>query len=123
MEIRMAKAGPPVAAVADIAAQMQRQLPAQQAEWIRQLRDKPETFADLERRVHGIFQQMADQMVAGLLAEATSPAEWAHDEKKRSRRGADETPLGRDSAVDAAALRRLDAVGQHDLLWTDGTRR
>ena len=82
MEIRMAKAGPPVAAVADIAAQMQRQLPAQQAEWIRQLRDKPETFADLERRVHGIFQQMADQMVAGLLAEATRPAEWAHDAKK-----------------------------------------
>ena len=82
MEIRMAKAGPPVAGVADVAEQMQRQLPTQQTEWIRQLRDQPETFADLERKVHGVFQEMADQMVAGLLAEATKPAEWAHDAKK-----------------------------------------
>ncbi len=82
MEIRMAKAGSPVAGVAEVVAQMQRQLPTQQAEWLRQLSDHPETFADLERKVHGVFQQMADQVVAGLLAEATKPAEWAHDAKK-----------------------------------------
>jgi hypothetical protein len=82
MEIRIAKAGSPVVGVAEIVAQMQRQLPTQQAEWLRQLQDKPETFADLERKVHGVFQQLADQVVAGLLAEATQPAEWAHDAKK-----------------------------------------
>ena len=82
MEIRMAKAGPPVAGGADIVAQIQRQLPTQQTEWIQQLRDQPETFADLERKVHGVFQQLADQLVAGLLAEATKPAEWARDAKK-----------------------------------------
>lgn len=82
MEIRTAKEGPPVAGVAEIAAHMQRQLPTQQAAWLEQLRDQPETFADLERKVHGVFQQLADQMVAGLLAEATKPAEWAHDAKK-----------------------------------------
>jgi hypothetical protein len=82
MEIRMAKAGVPVAGVAEVVAKMQRQLPARQAEWIRQLSDHPETFADLERQVHGVFQQLADQMVAGLLAEVTEPAEWAHDAKK-----------------------------------------
>lgn len=82
MEIRMAKAGAPVAGVAEVVAKMQRQLPARQAEWIRQLNDHPETFADLERQVHGVFQQMADQMVAGLLAEVTEPAEWARDAKK-----------------------------------------
>jgi hypothetical protein len=82
MEIRMAKEGSPVAGVTEVVTEMQRQLPTRQAEWIQQLRDNPEAFADLERKVHGVFQQMADQMVAGLLAEATKPAEWAHDSKK-----------------------------------------
>ena len=82
MEIRMAKAGPPVAGVAEVVKEMQRQLPARQAEWIRQLSQNPGAFADLERKVHGVFQQMADQVVAGLLAEVTKPAEWAHDAKK-----------------------------------------
>jgi hypothetical protein len=82
MEIRMAKAGSPVAGVAEVVAQMQQQLPTRQAEWLRQLQDQPETFADLERKVHGVFQQLADQMVAGLLAEATQPAEWARESKK-----------------------------------------
>jgi hypothetical protein len=82
MEIRMAKAGPPVRDVAEVVAEMQRQMPARQAEWIRQLSENPGAFADLERTVHGVFQQLADQVVAGLLAEATKPAEWAHDAKK-----------------------------------------
>jgi len=82
MEIRMAKAGSPVTGVAEVVARMQQQLPTQQAEWLEQLRDRPETFADLERKVHGAFQQLADQVVAGLLAEATKPAEWARESKK-----------------------------------------
>jgi hypothetical protein len=82
MEIRMAKAGAPIVGVAQIVAQLQRQLPTQQAEWLRQLQEKPEMFADLERNVHGVFQQMADQVVAGLLAEATRSPEWARESKK-----------------------------------------
>lgn len=82
MEIRMSKAGSPLTGVAEIVTEMERQLPARQAEWLRQLRDQPETFADLERKVHSVFQQLADQVVAGLLAETTQPAEWAHDAKK-----------------------------------------
>lgn len=82
MEIRMAKAGSPVTGVAEVVTEMQRQLPTRQAEWLRQLRDHPETFADLEQQVHGVFQQLADQMVAGLLSETTQAAEWARDAKK-----------------------------------------
>ena len=82
MEIRLAKAGSPVAGVAEVLAQAQRQLPTRQAEWIRQLSDHPEAFADLERKVHRVFQQLADQVVAGLLAEVTKPAAWADDAKK-----------------------------------------
>lgn len=82
MEVRLAKAGTPITGSAEVLVQMQRQLPTRQAEWLRQLQDQPETFADLERAVHGVFQQMADQFVAGLLAEATKPADWAHESKK-----------------------------------------
>jgi predicted translin family RNA/ssDNA-binding protein len=82
MEIRMAKAASPIAGVAEVVGEMQRQLPTQQAEWLRQLQEQPETFADLERKVHGVFQQLADRVVAGLLAEATKPAEWASQSKK-----------------------------------------
>jgi hypothetical protein len=82
MAIRMSKAGSPLTGVAEIVTEMERQLPTRQAEWLQQLRDQPETFADLERKVHSVFQQLADQVVAGLLAETTQPAEWAHDAKK-----------------------------------------
>jgi hypothetical protein len=83
MEIRMSKAGPPVAGVAEIVAQLQRQLPGQQAEWLRQLSQNPAAFADLERTVHQAFAQLADQVVAGLLAEVTKPAAWAQNAKKK----------------------------------------
>jgi hypothetical protein len=33
--------------------------------------------------VHRAFQQMADQMMAGLLAEVTQPPDWAQDAKKK----------------------------------------
>jgi hypothetical protein len=83
MEIRMAKEGPPIVGAGEVLAQMQRQLPARQAEWVRELSRNPGAFADLERSVHNVFQQLADQMVAGLLAEATKPDAWTQDAKKK----------------------------------------
>src|SRR2546423_11338161 len=83
MEIRTAKAGLPITSVAEVVAQMQQQLPAQQAEWLRRLSQHPEAFADLERLVHQTFQHLADQVVAGLLAEVTQPADWAQNAKKK----------------------------------------
>jgi hypothetical protein len=82
MKIRMTKDGAPVTGVAEVMSEMQRQLPTRQAEWLERLRNHPESFADLERGVHDVFQQFADQVVAGLLAETTQAADWAHDAKK-----------------------------------------
>jgi hypothetical protein len=83
MEIRMQKGAKPLAGVAEVVAELQRQLPTQQSEWIEQLRQSPEKFAELEVTVHRTFQQMADQVMAGLLAEVTQPADWAQDAKKK----------------------------------------
>ena len=59
------------------------QLRAQQQTWLRQLREEPSRFADLEVTVHQTFQQLADQLVASLLAQATqqSPALQAAQKK------------------------------------------
>jgi hypothetical protein len=47
------------------------------------LQARPGSFTDLERDVHRAFQQMADQVIAGLLAEATARAEFADAAKKK----------------------------------------
>jgi hypothetical protein len=51
--------------------------------WLKQLQANPGSFADLEKNVHWAFQQMADQMMAGLLAQATASAAFADDAKKK----------------------------------------
>jgi hypothetical protein len=38
---------------------------------------------DLEKKVHHAFQQMADQLVAGLLAQATKADDFADNAKKK----------------------------------------
>jgi hypothetical protein len=83
MEIRMEKAGKPLGGVAQVVAELQRQLPTQQSKWVEQLRQSPERFAELEVTVHHVFQQMADQVMAGLLAEVSQPADFAQNSKKK----------------------------------------
>jgi hypothetical protein len=46
------------------------QLLAQQQRWADQLARDPAAFAQLEPQVHQAFQQMADRLVASLLAHA-----------------------------------------------------
>jgi hypothetical protein len=84
MEIRMeSKKGRVVEGVDQVRALIHERLQEQPQEWLQTLQEKPEGFADLEQRVHRAFQQMADQMVAGLLAQATRPAAFAEAAKKK----------------------------------------
>jgi hypothetical protein len=52
-------------------------------EWLQALTANPGSFTDLERTVHHAFQQMADQVVAGLLAQATAGDDFAQAAKKK----------------------------------------
>jgi len=77
MEVRSnSKVGPKVLSPAALVDEVAKQLRSAQPYWLRQLREQPERFAELEGSVHLTFQQLADQLVASLLAEATheSPA-------------------------------------------------
>jgi predicted ArsR family transcriptional regulator len=84
MEVRVdGKCGPIVKNVDEVLRQVQQQLRDQQAEWVAQLRDQPATFADLEARIHQTFQGLADQVVAGVLAQVTAADDFAQDAKKK----------------------------------------
>ncbi len=84
MEIRMeSKKGIVVKGVDQVRALIHERLQQQPQEWLQTLQEKPGDFVDLEQMVHRAFQQMADQMVAGLLAQATRPAEFAEAAKKK----------------------------------------
>jgi hypothetical protein len=69
MEIRReSRMGVVVKGIDPVLAEIQKRLQSHPQEWLRSLQDNPAGFGDLEKTVHHAFQQMADQLVAGLLA-------------------------------------------------------
>ena len=84
MEVRVeGESGPMVTNVDEVLRQLQQQLKEQQMKWVAELRDHPAKFADLEARIHQTFQGLADQVVAGVLAQATAAVDFAQDAKKK----------------------------------------
>lgn len=84
MEIRMeGKKGTIVTGIDPVLTQIQQRLQARPKEWLKALQQSPGKFADLEQEIHRAFAQMADQVVAGLLAETTAAADFAADAKKK----------------------------------------
>jgi len=63
--------------------EIQRRLEQHPEQWLRMLQEDPAKFTDLEQSVHRAFAQMADQMVAGLLAQATQAADFTAAAKKK----------------------------------------
>ena len=84
MEVRLeGESGPMVTNVDEVLRQLQQHLKEQQLKWVAELRDHPAKFADLEARIHQTFQGLADQVVAGVLAQATAADDFAEGAKKK----------------------------------------
>jgi hypothetical protein len=84
MVIRVeSKSGDVLKGIDQARAEIQQRLEQQPKEWLERLQEKPEDFANVEQSVHLAFKQMADQMVAGVLAQATQPAEFTQAAKKK----------------------------------------
>ena len=84
MEVRVeGRTGPVVKSVDEVLQQVQELLQAQRGQWLAQLRAEPGKFADLEARIHQTFQGLADQVVAGVLAQVTAADGFAQDAKKK----------------------------------------
>jgi hypothetical protein len=76
-------AGPDVPAPEQALEHIQAQLAAQQKVWAQQLADDPASLAQLEPQVHHAFGQLADRLVASLLAHAAARPALAGRAKKK----------------------------------------
>ena len=84
MEIRMeSQNAPAVKGLDSVLAEIQQRLQSHPNEWLKSLQKNPGEFGNLEKEIHRAFGQMADRVVAGLLAQATKPTEFADAAKKK----------------------------------------
>lgn len=74
--------GTSVAPLAEILSDLAHQLQQKQDAWRQRLRDDPRQFVDVEVAVHHTFQQLADQVVAGLLTEVGQSSSLENARKK-----------------------------------------
>jgi hypothetical protein len=85
MQVRVqSKEATPLSGIEPVLTAIQERLQSEPEIWLKQLQTSPGSFVDLEKEVHLRFQQMADQMVAGLLAQATATADFTEAAKKKS---------------------------------------
>jgi hypothetical protein len=75
--------GPAVPSPARTVQDIRDQLVAQQQVWAEQLGRDPASFPELEPHVHHIFQQLADRLVASLLAQAGQQPALQEQAKKK----------------------------------------
>jgi hypothetical protein len=84
MEVRMeSKKGAALNGIDPVLTEIHKRLQSHPQEWLQALTENPGSFVDLERTVHDAFKQMADQLVAGLLAQATRADDFAQSAKKK----------------------------------------
>jgi hypothetical protein len=84
MDVLHAKKGPAVAPLPEIVATIAQQLSQEQRHWLQRLLADPSRFGEVEVTVHHTFQEHADQVVAGLLAEV-GRRQALEDPSKKSR--------------------------------------
>jgi hypothetical protein len=84
MEVRNdSKVGPPVLSPGAQVDRVATQLRSDHKKWLRQLTAEPDRFGEVEETVHQTFQQLADQLVASLLAQATQQSPALEAAKKK----------------------------------------
>lgn len=84
MQVRVqSKEATPLSGIEPVLAAIQQRLQSEPQTWLKQLQTSPGSFVDLEKEVHLKFQQMADQMVAGLVAQVTATADFTEQTKKK----------------------------------------
>jgi hypothetical protein len=84
MEVRMDnQQGSALNGIDPVLTEIYKRLQSHPEKWLQTLQENPSSFRDLEKTVHHAFQQMADQLVAGLLAQATQADDFAQTAKKK----------------------------------------
>jgi hypothetical protein len=77
------KNGPVVSGIDTVLVEIQQRLQADPKAWLEALERNPGGLANLEHEIHRAFSQMADRVVAGLLAQATAGSTFADAAQKK----------------------------------------
>jgi hypothetical protein len=85
MDVQLQAKDGPLASLPEQIADITARLNKEQITWRDQLRQDPSQFGDVEVAVHRAFQQLADQVVAGLLADVGQQSPKLEDDAKKSR--------------------------------------
>ena len=84
MEVRLqSQQGTKVSGIDPVLVEIQQRLEAHPKEWLKALAQNPGNLANLEQEIHRTFAQMADRVVAGLLAQTTADAAFADAAQKK----------------------------------------
>ena len=84
MEVRMdSKKGSVVNGIDPVLAEIEQRLKTHPPQWLKALAQNPGGLANLEQEIHRTFAQMADRVVAGLLAQTTADPTFADAAKKK----------------------------------------
>jgi hypothetical protein len=84
MDVRIQSKEGPIGSLPEQVTLVKAQIDKDQLTWRDQLRQDPSLFHDIEFAVHHSFQQLADQLVAGLLADAGQRPQLEDAAKKSS---------------------------------------
>lgn len=72
MEVRIeSKSAAVVSSVGQVVSTISEELQRRPAEWLLALKEDPARLGELEQEVHATFRELADRVVAGLLAQAS----------------------------------------------------
>jgi hypothetical protein len=82
MDVRIGSKSASPVRLNDVAEGIAPQVRRLQDEWLAKLAEHPERFGQLEQEIHNAFAGLADQLVAGLLAEADKAAAMRAAQKK-----------------------------------------
>lgn len=82
MDVRLKAQDGPVVKLSEQVAGVTERLACEQEAWRQRLSRDPSRFRDVETAVHHAFQQMADQVVAGLLSDVGQQTELEDASKK-----------------------------------------
>ena len=77
------KQGTVLTGIDPVLKEIQHRLQAHPQAWLKALQQNPGGLANLEQEIHRTFAQMADHVVAGLLAQTTADSAFADAAKKK----------------------------------------
>lgn len=84
MDVHMGAKDGPRPSLTTVAQQVSDEVRSKQNAWLDALTTDPQRLAQVEQEIHKTFADLADQVTAAVLTQASERSEMQHHQKKRS---------------------------------------